>query len=653
MSRPRYLLTIIGVLIASATHAKAADELSPPSYVGTETCIGCHQEQGEAWKDSHHALAWTRPEEKAVLGDFADTNFEHKGVITRFSRDGESFYVETEGSDGEQRRFDVEGVAGVAPLQQYIVATDEGHLQALDVAWDAELGRWYHLYPEQELAPGNGLHWTGAYKSWNARCAECHATGYQKNYDPKTGRYDSTQAEIGVGCEACHGPGEAHVAWTEDKTIDPARWSRLTEKGFTINFAQTSAEAEIQQCAGCHARREPLDDGNPLPGTDFHDAYRLAFLREGLYHADGSIQDEVYVYGSFLQSKMYARDVRCSDCHEPHQAGLRAEGNTLCTQCHSLGDNARFPSLQPAAYDDPSHHFHEPGSEGAACKSCHMIERRYMGIDGRRDHSFRIPRPDLSDETGAPNACTDCHQDRDASWAADEIAERFPESTRRGQHFSQTFAAARRNPQAINEELLTIAEDNDAAGIVRATALDLLSPVADPGTAARAAMLLRDADPLVRLAAVPVQRGAEESDRVKRLVPVLNDPRKAVRIAAAREFLDAPLSNLSSDSIDVVQNAMREWQASLLAKTDFPETHMAIGGAALVQRNTQAAEHAFREAVRLDPQLVQGWIMIARILAVTGDADDALNALDEALVANPSDQNLTSLRDQLGAAKVQ
>ncbi|MGI9491262.1 MAG: cytochrome c3 family protein [Geminicoccaceae bacterium] len=588
-----------------------------------------------------------------MLGDFADAEFEHKGVITQFSRDGESFYVETEGSDGEQRRFDVEGVAGVAPLQQYIVATEEGRLQALDVAWDAELGRWYHLYPEQELAPGNGLHWTGAYKSWNARCAECHATGYRKNYDPKTGRYDSTQAEIGVGCEACHGPGEAHVGWAEEKTIDPARWSRLTEKGFTISFAQTSAETEIQQCAGCHARREPLDDGNPLPGTDFHDAYRPAFLREGLYHADGSIQDEVYVYGSFLQSKMYAQGVRCSDCHEPHQAGLKAEGNALCAQCHSPDGNPRFPSLQPAVYDDPSHHFHEPGSKAAACKSCHMVERRYMGIDGRRDHSFRIPRPDLSDETGAPNACTDCHQDRDASWAAAETAERFPESTRRGPHFSQTFAAARMNPQAVNEELLTIAEDNETAGIVRATALDLLHPVADPVTAARAETLLDDADPLVRLAAVPLQRGAEESDRVDRLVPLLNDSRKAVRIAAAREFLDAPLSGLSSDSIDVVQNAMREWQASLLAKTDFPETHMAIGGAALVQRNTQAAEHAFREAVRLDPQLVQGWVMIGRILAVTGDTEGARSALDEALVANPSDQILTSLRDQLGAAKGQ
>ena len=582
-----------------------------------------------------------------MLGDFGDANFEHRGVITRFSNDGERFFVETEGRDGEPGRFEVEGVAGIAPLQQYIVVTEDSHLQALDVAWDADLGRWYHLYPDQDLKVGDGLHWAGPYKSWNARCAECHATGYKKRYDPRTHRYDSTEAEIGVGCEACHGPGEAHVAWAENGATDPAHRSDLTDKGFTIGFTRTSAESEIQQCAGCHSRREPLVDGNPLPGTDFHDSYRLALLRDGLYHADGTIEDEVYVYGSFLQSKMYAQGVRCSDCHEPHKAGLRAEGNALCTQCHAPAGNARFPTLQAANYDDRSHHFHEQGSEGAACKSCHMIERRYMGIDDRRDHGFRIPRPDLSAETGAPNACTDCHIDRDAAWAASEIADRFPESRRRGPHFSQTFAAARKDPATVSEELLTIAEDNEAPGIIRASALDLLRPIADPATASRTEPLLEDGDPLVRLAAVPLQRGALASDRVAHLIPALGDARKAVRIAAAREFLDAPLSDLTGESAKAVQHAMNEWQASLLAKTDFPETHMAIGGAALVQRNAPAAEQAFREAVRLDPQLIQGWVMIARILTTTGDLDSAQVALDDGLAANPASDLLLALRNEL------
>jgi predicted CXXCH cytochrome family protein len=373
----------------------------------------------------------------------------------------------------------------------------------------------------------------------------------------------------------------------------------------------------------------------------------LALLRQGLYHADGTIQDEVYVYGSFLQSKMSASGVRCTDCHDPHTASQKAEGNAVCAQCHSPAGNPRFPTLRQADYDDPSHHFHAAGSEGAQCVGCHMIERTYMGIDGRRDHSFRIPRPDLFLATGTPNACTDCHDGRSSAWAAAEIAKRFPGSDRRGPHFSQTFAAARHDPAASAENLLAIAEHDGLPGIIRASALDLLRPAADAAIAARAAPLIGNDDPLVRAAAIAVQRGAPPTDRVQRLVPAFEDPVRAVRIAAAREFLGAPVARLPARIAEAARKASGEWRASLLAKADFPETQMVLGGAALVLRNPRAAEQAFRETVRLDPQRVQAWTMIARILAATGDLDGARAALDDALAANPSSEVLQSLRGEL------
>ncbi len=273
-----------------------------------------------------------------------------------------------------------------------------------------------------------------------------------------------------------------------------------------------------------------------------------------------------------------------------------------------------------------------------------MIERVYMGVDGRRDHSFRIPRPDLILATGTPNACTDCHTDRNSTWAATEITQRFPKSDRRGPHFSQTFAAARRDPAASAENLLGIAGHDGLPGVIRASALDLLRAVADEAIAARTAPLIDDDDPLVRAAAIAVQRGAPPTDRVQRIVPAFEDPARSVRIAAAREFLDAPVAGLPTRIAEAARNATGEWRASLLAKADFPETHMAIGGAALVLRNPRAAENAFRETVRLDPQRVEAWAMIVRILAATGDLDGARVALDDALVANPSSEVLRSLR---------
>jgi len=184
------------LLIASAIHAVAQQHPPEPAYIGSAACSTCHEEASAAWQGSMHELAWQEPTETSVLGDFNDAVFEHRGVVTRFTREGAGFAIETEGSDGVTHRFSVVGVAGIAPLQQYLLETQPGRLQSFDVAWDVGARRWYHLYPEANLPPGDGLHWTGPYKNWNARCAECHATGFEKNYDPATRSYHSTEAEI-------------------------------------------------------------------------------------------------------------------------------------------------------------------------------------------------------------------------------------------------------------------------------------------------------------------------------------------------------------------------------------------------------------------------------------------------------------------------
>lgn len=342
---------------------------------------------------------------------------------------------------------------------------------------------------------------------------------------------------------------------------------------------------------------------------------------------------------------MHQRGVRCSDCHDPHSAGLKAEGDAVCTQCHDPAGNPRFPTLRKAAYDDPAHHFHAEGSAGAACRSCHMIERVYMGVDGRRDHSFRIPRPDVAAATGAPDACTDCHADRGAEWAAAEIALRFPGGASTRPHYGVTLALGRRAPEAA--ELRALAADESQPAIVRATALDLAASAPSAELAEIAAPLLADPDPLVRQAALAAQRGAPPVERVQRLLPLITDPMRSVRIAAAREFLALPVARLPRDIAAEVGAAMGEWQASLANKADFPETHLALGGAALVLRDLGAAEAAFREAVRLDPQRTEAWRMLVRLRLAVDDRPGARRVLDEAL-AKVEDAELRALSDQLG-----
>lgn len=648
---PRSFLLLVLTCTLGLAYAGASQAQQTPAYVGSQECRDCHLNEALEWDQSHHALAWTEATLDTVVADFSDVEFTHDGVTSRFFKKNGRFMIETQGPDGQTHVYPVAGVAGITPLQQFLIETEPGKLQSFDVTWDDVKKQWYHLYPDQDLPVGDGLHWTGPYKNWNARCAECHATDFDKNYDPRSGTYSSTQSEIGVGCEACHGPGEVHLAWAKDsaegKETDMSRWISLTNTGFSMDF-NAGAETEIQQCASCHSRREPFEGGNPLPGTPFHDTYRLSNLRSGLYHADGQILDEVYVYGSFLQSKMYDKGVACTNCHNAHTGEPKIEGNGLCTQCHSDGGNPDFPSLTLKSYDDPAHHFHAEGGQGAECKSCHMIERDYMGIDGRRDHSFRIPRPDLSVKTGSPNACNDCHSDQSFDWAAAQVETWYPDSPNRGPHFSQVLAAGRTSPAGQVDNLIGIAMHDALPGIVRATALDMLAQLATPAIADQTAPALEDSDPLVRVAAIAAQRGGGPREAIGRITQMFDDPSRAVRIAAARAFLGTQVLHMPKRIEDARNAAMREWQSTLQAKADFPEAQLVLAGIGLTTRRFDAALAAFSEAVDMDPQLEQAWTMIVRINSALGNQQAAIDAITAAVKANPDSVDLSLMKVQMG-----
>ena len=219
----------------------------------------------------------------------------------------------------------------------------------------------------------------------------------------KTHSYNTEFAIINVNCEACHGPGKEHVA-----DVDKLGEDYMDSGTFQMTI-ETGPKELVDQCARCHMRREQFSGVFNFEGTML-DHYYPQLLEAPLYQADGQILDEDYVYGSFTQSKMYQNDVTCTDCHDAHSLKLKFDGNKLCAQCHV-----------PEKYDTPKHHFHEQNTDGAKCINCHMTGRFYMGNDFRRDHSFRVPRPDLSVKYGNPNACSGCHTDKDDAWAAENL----------------------------------------------------------------------------------------------------------------------------------------------------------------------------------------------------------------------------------------
>lgn len=629
MLRFFFLLLLLPVMV----HAGQS-----PAFVTSEACTDCHTEAFAAWRDSHHGWAWRQPTADNVLGDFNDASFSHQGFTYRFETAGGRYFITADNAKGEPERFEVRYTVGVTPLQQYLVDTGNGHLQSFDVVWDTERRRWFHLYPDADTTPGNGMHWTGRYKNWNSRCAECHATDFKKNYDALADSYRSTQAEIGVGCEACHGPGEAHLDWAgAPEAFDAARWTGVDAQGLTPVYRAADSASQINACVACHARREPLGGDSPAPGTAFDQHYRLALLRDSLYFPDGQIDDEVYVYGSFLQSKMYAKGVQCGDCHDAHTARIRLQGNAVCTQCHSPQGNPRFPTLPKGPYDAPSHHFHEAGSEGGACVSCHMPDRTYMVVDPRRDHSFRVPRPDLAAALGTPEPCTRCHSDRDPDWAAGEIARRFSDSRVGKPHFASLFAAADRNDKTVQPGLMQLADDLGLPAIVRASALDRLAQFAQPLDQEDVSRWLRDPSPWVRGAAVGLVTRVPTEVRMSLLQPSLSDPVPSVRLQAVKRFLGVDPSDLDAGTRSQLRVVMGEYQRSLAARADFPEVQLSIGGVALTLRNLPAATSAFERAVEMDPQLVDAWVMLARINAAVGDVEGVREVLERAISNNPTE----------------
>jgi predicted CXXCH cytochrome family protein len=605
---------------------------SGPGYVSATVCAECHMDAYNAWQDSHHSWALREPTPKTVLGDFDDAAYEHRGVRSRFFKRDDKFIIETDGPDGKLAEFEIKYTVGVAPLQQYLVELDRGRLQALDIAWDTEGKRWFHLYPGQKLEFGDGLHWSGPYKNWQARCAECHQTNFTKGYSPKTRSYQSRWSELTVACEACHGPGSAHVAWARDPARFPTKQLEgVDAKGLTVAFAGENPETEIQLCASCHSRRSTLGADSPPPGSKFADHYRLALLRDGLYHADGQIDDEVYVYGSFLQSKMYARGVRCSNCHEPHSGALAADGNAVCTQCHSPAGNSDFPSLRKTTYDDPSHHHHEAGSNGAQCVNCHMPSKTYMRVDPRRDHSFRVPRPDLTETIGTPNACTGCHQGKTAKWASAKLKEWFPDGRTGTPHYGEILHAGRTETSVeTGQKLLALALDTAQPPIVRATALDLIGRSIEPALLESVVPLLKDDADLVRAAALRLIGQGPADLKIRSAASLFDDPVQAVRLEAARLAIAIPPGRLSKTDLPKARKVVTDYQRSLFSRADYPGTQMQIAGLAMALRNFDAAQSALGEALSMDPELPDAWLMLARIQSALQKPDEARRTLERA-----------------------
>ena len=647
----------------SGTRAAA----SPPDFVGSDVCASCHQAEAELWRGSDHDLAMQEATSESVLGDFGGARYEGGGATWTFVRRDGTFVAREEGQESlrqapENPRQAPEGprqgparppnepvdhrvayTFGVLPLQQYLVEFPGGRYQVLPTAWDSRPAadggqRWFDVRAGEdgedraedgadgEEGPsdvGRTQHWTGPDLTWNSMCAECHSTGLAKNYSPTTNRFLTEWAELDVACEACHGPGSEHVEWAEavggapsppvaapdaaDRGLlvyfepnDPAAWKPDPATGTALPRGEPDSDGQLDACGRCHARRTSIAD-RYAHGQPLLDTHQPALLEDGLYFADGQIREEVYVWGSFVQSAMYRAGVTCNDCHDAHSLGVRGgEGNAVCTQCHTA-----------ARFDASGHHFHPAGTDAARCVSCHMPARTYMGVDARRDHSFRVPDPEVAEAVGAPDPCTTCHSAMTGTEAATEIAVRADAvPIRRTEHYAEAIASARLgDPQSL-PGLYALLQDPKVPSITRATALTLLGGDPSPERVAALRRGVQDPDPVVRMGALRGIRLAARPELAAMAVPLLEDPVRAVRLAAVEAV--APFA------VPLANQAVTEYREAQLASAERPEAQLNLAWLAAVQRAPAEAERALETAISLDSAFVPAYVNLADLYLRNG-----------------------------------
>jgi tetratricopeptide (TPR) repeat protein len=620
------LLIIFRVFIVDSCSSKDAKYTEIKSqniaYVGDQSCKECHKTEFKEWKQSHHYMSMLPPNDSTVKGDFNNVTFTADGVTSRFYKKGSKFFINTEGDDGKNHDFEVKYIFGFTPLQQYLIEFPGGRMQVPRLSWDVNKKKWFNQYAGQKIPSHDWLHWTGNAQNWNTMCATCHSTNLKKNYDVKTDTYKTSYNIINVSCESCHGAGKAHVDFMNG---DYKTGKKVA--GSFLKLAKNSGQKEeLNTCAPCHARLSELS-GSHIDSDEIMDNYIPQIPDTEFYHADGQVDDEDYIYTSFLQSRMFHKGVTCGTCHNPHSTKLKRIGNPTCTLCHV-----------PAQYDTPKHTFHTKGGAATECKNCHMPGKLYMGNDLRHDHSFRVPRPDLSVKYGTPNACSNCHKDKSEKALADAVIKWYGPS--RKYHFAEDLIPGSRLDANSEKHLTNIIDNKFVPKIIKATATFYLGTIPTQSSLNTILARLPSKEAQIRYRALRSLASFPAESWTDAVGPLLSDKVRAVRIAAADLYITIPAAQIPSQHAKAFSSAKVELEKSLLYQTDFSMGNVMLADYYLKLQDYPKAEKFYLRGLKKDSNMNYALLNLSVVYNIQGKNKQALQALESAIKNDPKNERV-------------
>ena len=646
----RYLLAGLAVAILAAAalairsrHAQLV--VVNDGYVGSGSCRACHQKFYELWSTSHHGLAMQlySPEfvRAAELPDSLPIRIGGATYKAEITEKGGWIVEQDNGSD--EHRYPIEQALGGKNVYYFLTPLERGHLQVLPLAFDTRTKTWMDatlsMTMHENVSREQPVAWRDRTLTFNTSCYGCHVSQIETNYDPANDSYHTTWREPGINCETCHGPAGRHV-----RLYQAAEKSGQTpdELGL-ISFKSLKPEQRSDACASCHAKISPITSGFHV-GDKFFDNFSLVTYESPDFYPDGRDLGENYTFTSWLMSPCTKSGrLNCVSCHTSSGRYRFAKGdpNRVCLPCHEeIVNNA------------PTHTHHKADSLGNSCVSCHMPMTEYARMR-RSDHSMRPPTPATTIKYNSPNACNDCHKDKDAHWADSVVRKWYP-----GDYQAPTLAqaalidAARRRDWSKLPAMLSYIQDPNHSAIVAASLIRLLAPCRDPRKFVAMQLALHDPSPLVRANAVDILAQHLDLPTARSLVPFTGDESRLVRLRTAAALSQVPSSSLDDAARAAIQPATQEYLASLTARQDDFAQHLNLGNLHGNRGELQQAVAEYEKAANLRPDFAPPLVNAAVVYSQLGDNPKAESALRRAIAADPKEPaahfNLGLLLAELG-----
>jgi predicted CXXCH cytochrome family protein len=584
------------------------------------------------WTGARHSKMLQPATPATVLGDFSKGTVTLRGTPFSLERTGEQFAIRGAFPATREARHTIDYALGSRRVQHYLTTLPDGRIVVLPPTWDVVRREWFHnldiVNPDEAIR--------NPVQVWNSSCFGCHVSAGVKGFDASLNRYSTTWTDFGTNCERCHGPGAAHAARyakapDPDGGRPPAASAGRAATAIVVPTRLT-AERSTMVCAQCHSLRDITVPGFAA-GEDYFDhfapilEYGQKSDKDPAYWADGRPRRFSNDAIGFWQSGCFVSGgASCTTCHtDPHEPNiernpqLTAASNSLCAKCHA-----------PIAKDVSRHTRHQVGSSGSACVACHMPATVISLRSKMPDHTISVPAPENTVRHGIPNACTECHQDRDAAWAVESLARWYPNGRRqRLVERAETFSAARRRDAAAVDALIALSSDRRQPPLARANAVGYLRFFPTPRSSTALVAAAASEHPAIRATAVIGlgEPGFAADAAAPALIRALGDPRRVVRVGAALSLLNLRVGPLPAEAIPQFESAKADYLARAATLTDDPGVLLDAGKFHLMSQDAKRAVEALENSLRLDPGLHAARYFLAVGKLAQGRAADARTLL--------------------------